>query len=187
VGCHDLPALLDRRPKEGAVVWAHRAGKSVDLICLGQGRLQQSRTVPALDGEALAGEIDATLSLLGWPECDAIWVSGGGVDELLAAPALEGLAASVAPPPLSAAAGTALAGLPADGIGRNTLALAAALGSRRPNLNLLPVELRPRTFSTEQIITAGMVGVTAVLGLALVLGQGYKQNRYATKLSDAIH
>ena len=103
VACHDLPALLARRSKVRTAVWAHRAGGSIDLICLGQGRIHLSRTVPASDGEALAADVAATLSLLGWPECDAIWASGDGADELLASPALEQLAASVTAPPWSPA------------------------------------------------------------------------------------
>ncbi len=187
VACHDLPALLGRHSRTGLVVWAHRAGEATDLVCLGQGRLHLSRTVPAADDEALASEVDATLALLGWAECDAIWVSGDGADELLTSPALAGLTGSVAPPPWSAATDALLAELPDAERGRATLALAVALGSRRPLLNLLPVELRPRTFSTGQLVTAGTVGITVLLGLGLVLAQGYKQQRYAAKLADAIH
>jgi general secretion pathway protein L len=186
VACHDLPALLARRSKVRAAVWAHRAGGSIDLVCLGQGRIQLSRTVPAGDGEALAADVAATLSLLGWTECDAIWASGDGADELLASPALEQLAASVTAPPWNPAVEAMLPGLPADDQGRATLALAVALGSQRPPLNLLSVELRPRTFSSGQLVTAGMVAMTVALGAGLVLGQGYKQQRYATQLSDAL-
>ena len=186
VACHDLPALLARRSKVRAAVWAHRAGGSIDLLCLGQGRIELSRTVPAGDGEALAADIAATLSLLGWPECDAIWASGDGADELLASPALEQLAASVTAPPWSPAVAAMLPGLPADDLGRATLALAVALGSQRPSLNLLSVELRPRTFSSGQLVTAGMVAITLALGAGLVLGQGYKHQRYAAQLSDAL-
>ena len=186
VACHDLPALLPRRPKVRAAVWAHRAAGSIDLVCLGQGRIQLSRMVPAGDGDALATDIAATLSLLGWAHCDAIWVSGDGADDLLASPALEQLAASVTAPPWSPAVEAILPGLPADDLGRATLALAVALGSQRPSLDLLPVDLRPRTFSSGQLVTAGMVVVTAALGAGLLLGQGYKQQRYATQLSDAL-
>ena len=186
VACHDLPALLGRRTKARAAVWAHRTAGAIDLVCLGHGRLLMSRTVPAGDGAALASDIAATMSILGWTECDAIWVSGDEVEPLLASPALEELAATVAAPPWSAAVAGMLPALPADDMGRATLALAVALGSRRPVLNLLPVEQRPRTFSTGQVVTAAMVAVTGLLGLALILGQGYKQHRYATRLADAI-
>lgn len=186
VACHDLPALLARGSKVRAAVWAHRTGATIDLLCLAQGKIQLSRTVPSADGEALASDIAATISLLGWTECDAIWVSGDSAEDLLASPALEQVAASVAAPPWSPKIEGLLPSLPADELGRAILALAVALGSSRPVLNLLPTELRPRTFSTEQLVTAAMVLITAGLGVALVLGQGYKQQRYANQLSDAL-
>jgi Tfp pilus assembly protein PilN len=142
--------------------------------------------VPAGDGDALASDIAATLTLLGWTECDAIWASGDGADDLLASPALEQVAASVTAPPFSPAVETLLPALPADDLGRAMLALGVALGSARPPLDLLAVELRPRTFSTGQLVTAGMVALTLALGAGLVLGQGYKQQRYATQLSEAL-
>lgn len=186
VACHDLPALLARRTRTRWVLWAHRSGGATDLVCLAQGRLQLSRTVPTPDTETLVDEVSATLTLLGWSACDAIWVSGDGADELQTSPALGQLAGSLSEPPWSPAARAALAELPADDLGKATLALAVALGSRRPALNLLPVELRPRTFSAGQLVTAAMVGVTALLGLGLVLGQGYQQQRYLGRVSEAI-
>jgi len=186
VACHDLPSLVPRRWKARTAVWAHRAGDAIDLLCLGQGRVQLSRTVPATDGDALASDIEATLSLLDWPECEAIWVSGDGADELLASPALEQLAATVTAPPITPTADGLLRQLPTEDYGRSMLALAVALGSWRPSLNLLPTDVRPRTFSVGQMVTAASVVAVAALGVALVLGQGYKQQRYATQLSDAL-
>jgi Tfp pilus assembly protein PilN len=186
VACHDLPALLPRRWKPRTVVWAHRAGSAIDLVCLGHGRIQLSRTVPAADGEALASDVAATLTLLGWTDCEAIWVSGDAADELLASLVLEQLAASVTAPPLTPAVEATLRHLPADDLGRGMLALGVALGSWRPSLDLLPIELRPRTLSTGQLVTAATVGVVVALGVALVLGQGHRQQRYASQLSDAL-
>jgi len=187
VACHDLPTLLSRGGRAGLVVWAHRTGDTVDLVCLATGRLHLSRAVPAAGEEALAGDVDATLSLLGWADCDAIWVSGDEAEPLMASPALASLAGSVSAPPWTAAVAALLQDLSPPEIGRATLALATALGSRRPPLNLLPVDLRPRTFSTGQLVTAGTVSLAVLLGLGVVLAQGYKQHRYAAKLSDAIH
>jgi len=186
VASHDLPTLVGRRSKAGFIVWAHRTKDATDLLCLSQGRLSLSRTVPAADDVALAGEIDATLGLLGWAECSAIWVSGEGADDLLVSPALASLTGTVSAPPWTPAVERLLAHLPEDDVGRGILALAVTLGSKRPSLNLLPLELRPRTFSAEQIVTAATATVTALLALGLLLGQGYKQQRYANGLSDAI-
>src|SRR4029079_9440035 len=119
-------------------------------------------------------------------EYDAICASGDGADELLASPALEQLAASVTAPPWSPAVEAMLPASPANDQGRATLALAVALGSQRPVLNLLPVETRPRTFSSGQLVTAGMVVITLALGVGIVLGQAYKEQRYATQLSAAL-
>jgi general secretion pathway protein L len=186
VACHNLPALVARRSRGGWVVWAHRVNGAANVLCLGQGRLHLSRTVPVPTEADLAAEIDATLRLLGWPGCDAIWVSGDGADELLVSPALAGLTGAVSAPPWTAAAEAVMARLPADDLGRNMLAVAVALGPRRPALDLLPVELRPRTISAGQIVTAGTVAVTVLLALGLVLAQGYRQHRYATQLGDAL-
>jgi Tfp pilus assembly protein PilN len=184
--CHDLPALLGRGPRTRFAVWAHRAGGSTDLVCLSHGRLELSRTVPAKDADELAVEVAATLQLLDWPDCDAIWVSGDDAVELLMAPALAALAATISDPPLRPSARTFVGQLPEEDVGATMLALAVAFGPRRPALNLLPPELRPRTLSAPQLITAGTATVTAMLGLALLVGQGYQQHRYANRLAQAI-
>jgi general secretion pathway protein L len=66
------------------------------------------------------------------------------------------------------------------------LAVATASGPRRPLLNLLPEELRPRTVTAGQVVTTGMLAVTALLGLAVLAAQGYQQQRYATGLAGAV-
>src|SRR5262249_6882101 len=71
VACHDLPALLSRGGRAGSVVWAHRTGGAVDLVCLLRGRLHLSRAVPAAGEEALANDIHSTLPLPGRADCDA--------------------------------------------------------------------------------------------------------------------
>ena len=184
--CHDLPALLRRRHGAPHAVWAHRARGATDLVCLNQRRLELSRTVPVKDGNELANEIIATLRLLGWKECDAVWISGDDAPEFLAAPALEQFAVPVTEPPWAPSALALIRKLPEDDFGDAMLALAVALGSQRPTLNLLSQELRPRTLSTGQLVTAGTVTITALLGLALAVGQGYQQHRYADRLSRAI-
>jgi len=145
--CHDLPALLSRRQRTRFMVWAHRAGGATDLICLNHGRLELSRTVPVKDGDELAKEVAATLHLLGWRACDAIWISGDEAPDFLAAPALAELDAPVTEPPLKPVARALIERLPEEDLGAAMLAVAVALGSRRPVLNLLPKDLRPRTFS----------------------------------------
>ncbi len=184
--CHDLPNLLSRRPRLRHAVWAHRAGDATDLVCLSQGRLELSRTVPAKDADELAGELAATLRLLDWHDCGAIWISGDDAPELLAAPALADLGPPVTEPPLKPAARALIQQLPEEDAGPAVLALAVAVGSGRPALNLLPRELRPRTISTGQLVTTGTAVLTGLLGLALLVGQGYTQHRYADRLSQAI-
>src|SRR5262249_53495048 len=93
--CHDLPQLLRRRPAIRHALWAHRSGGATDLICLDQGQIELSRTVPAKDADELAAEIAATLRLLEWPECEAMWISGDDAPDLLGAPVLADLAKRV--------------------------------------------------------------------------------------------
>ena len=186
IACHDLASLLSRRSKVRRALWAHRAGGTTDLVCLAQGRVELSRTVPVKDGEELADEVAATLRLLGWPDIGALWISGDDASEFLASSALADFGTAVTEPPLKPRARALIAQLPEEDKGSAMLAVAAATGPARPPLNLLPGELRPRTVSMEQVATVGMVVVTAGLGLALLVGQGYKQHRHAERLSQAI-
>jgi Tfp pilus assembly protein PilN len=186
VACHDLPRLLGRRPSPRHAVWAHRAGGATDLICLNQGRLELSRTVPAKDADELANEIAVTLRLLDWQECEAIWISGDDAPDFLGSPALRDLGTRAAEPPLTPAAQALIRQLPEEDAGTAMLALAVALGSPRPLLNLLPRELRPRTISAGQLATAATALLTVLLGLGVLVTQGYKQHRYADQLARAI-
>ena len=184
--CHDLPALLGRGQRMRYALWAHRAGGATDLVCLNQGRLQLSRTVPAKDADELAGEVAVTLRLLDWRDCEAIWISGDDASDFLTASALVELGVPVTEPPFKPAVRALIQRLPEEDGGAAILGLAVALGSRRPALNLLPRELRPRTVSAGQLVTGGTATLTALLGLSLLVGQGYKQHRYADRLSRAI-
>jgi general secretion pathway protein L len=187
VACHDLPHLLTRTVKTRRAVWAHRSNGMADLLFLGANRrMRLSRTVPVKDGEDLVAEVSATLALLGWRDCEAIWISGEDAAGLLASPALAGLGAPAAAPPWHPAVRPLLRALPAEDYGGAVLALAAALGSRRPALNLLPEALRPRTFSQAQLVTAGMATLTALLGLGVLVAQGYTHQRYLDRVAGAI-
>ena len=70
--------------------------------------------------------------------------------------------------------------------GAALLALAVAVGPRTPALNLLPAEARLWTPSREQLVTVGIIGVTALLGLALALTHVIKTERYLDHLSQEI-
>jgi len=185
--CHDLPDLLAHGQRARHTLWAHRSGSGTDLICLDQGRLVLSRTVPAKDAKELASELVSTLRLLDWQECEAIWVSGDEALDMMGTPALADLGAPVGEPPFKPVARALIHQLPEEDRGSAMLTLAVAVGSRRPTLNLLPRDMRPRTVSTEQLITAGVALVTVGLGLGLLVGQGYKEHRYAKQLGQAIH
>jgi Tfp pilus assembly protein PilN len=184
--CHDLPQLLRRRSVIRHVLWAHRSGGATDLVCLDQGRIELSRTVPAKDADELAAEIATTLRLLDWPDCAAMWISGDDAPDLLGASVLADLAKQVTGPPLKPAAQALIQQLPEEDAGAAMLALAVAIGSARPPLNLLARELRPRTVSPGHMLTAGIALVTLLLGIGVVAGQGYKQHRFAGQLTKAI-
>jgi Tfp pilus assembly protein PilN len=184
--CHDLPGLLGRRSIPRHAVWAHRAGGATDLICLSQGQLELSRTVPAKDADELANEIAVTLRLLDWQDCEGIWISGDDGPDVLGAPTLAHLGIPVSEPPLTPRARALIQQLPEEDRGAAMLALAVAVGSPQPLLNLLPRELRPRTVSAGQVVTAGTALVAVLLGLGVLVNQGYRQHRYADQLARAI-
>lgn len=185
VACHELPALLGREGPTARAVWAHRHGDATDLLFLDGRRLLMSRRVTAGTAEDLAREIRRSLGLVRWTDCEAVWLSGGdaeaGISDLAA---LMGLPVSA--PPYAPDRAPLVAALPAEEQGAALLALAVAVGPRNPALNLLPAEARLWTPSRAQLVTVGIIGVTALLGLTLALTHVLKTERYLDRLSQEI-
>ena len=92
----------------------------------------------------------------------------------------------VSAPPYAADRASLVDALAAEEQGAGLLALAVAVGPRTPALNLLPAEARLWTPSREQLVTVGIIGVTALLGLALALTHVIKTERYLDHLSQQI-
>jgi general secretion pathway protein L len=80
-----------------------------------------------------------------------------------------------------------VAALPAEDRGAAVLALAVATGARRPILNLLPPEARPWSPSREQLVSAGVAAVAALLGLTLALTHAMTTERYLGRVTQEIH
>jgi Tfp pilus assembly protein PilN len=187
VACHDLPAFLPRALPARRAVWAHRHGNNTDLLLLIGRTLLISRSVAITDPAGLASEIQRSLPLVSWSECEAVWISGDDAAAWIAAPELAAiLDAPVSAPPYAARQGALVATLPAEACGAALLSLGVALGSRRPALDLLPVELRPWTLSRAQLVTAGIASVTALLGLTLAFAHVAKAERYLGRLTEEI-
>jgi Tfp pilus assembly protein PilN len=186
VACHDLRHLLGRQLPARRAVWIHRHGGMSELLFLGGGQIHLSRTLPGDDPDELAAEIGATFGLLRWRDCDGLWISGDGADGFLGSPAMEALGAAVTDPPYTSMSGALVQSLPLEEPGAHLLALGSALAPRRPSLNLLPEELRPRTWTPAQILTAAMATGTAVLALAVLVAQGHQEQRHLDRLSTAI-
>jgi Tfp pilus assembly protein PilN len=186
IACHELPALLARDLPARRAVWAHRHRDGADLLLLEGRRLLMSRYVATADVEGLAREIGRSLSLVNWSDCEAVWLSGPDAADL--EPALAtALRIPVSEPPYAEAKVPLIAALPEDAQDGGLLALAVASGSRHPTLNLLPAEARPWAASREQMVTAGLIAITAVLGLAVALTHVIKTERYLDRLSQEIH
>lgn len=184
--CHDLPALLSRRRATGRAVWVHRHGAHTDLLCVDQGVVRLSRRVPTGTDADLAEEITRSLPLVAWKESDAIWVSGDDAERVRVAMRRGGGGAPVSAPPFGRAGARLIARLPIRHRGAGLLALAVAVGGRRPRLNLLPAGMRPLSLSRAHRLTAGLAAAAAVLGLGLLLAHGHAQERYLARLSEEI-
>ncbi|HEY7039829.1 MAG TPA: PilN domain-containing protein [Methylomirabilota bacterium] len=186
IACHELPALLPRELPAERVVWAHRHRDGTDVLLLEGRRLLMSRYVPAGDVDALAQEIRRSLPLVHWSDCQVVWLSG--TDAPGWESALEtALSVEVSAPPYAESKLPLVEALPADEQDGALLALAVASGSRHPSLNLLPKDARPWAASREQMVTVGLMAITAFLGLTLALTHVIKTERYLDRLSGEIH
>jgi len=187
VACHDLPALLPRALPSRRTVWIHRHGRNIDLLFLDGRAPLMSRRVTAEDAEGLAREIQRSLPLVGWSDYQAIWLSGDDAEAwLIAFAAVDPLGVPLSPPPYAKPSATLVGALPPESRGTALLALAVATGSRPPLLNLLPADVRPWRLSRNQLVTAGMVIVTVLLGFAVAFTHVYKTERYLERLSTEI-
>src|SRR6202795_2505706 len=135
IACHDLCGLLPRKIEAKRAVWAHRHDGRTDLVFLGRGVVRLSRTVPAETPHELVGEIQRSLALLQWRDCEALWISGDETERFLSASSLAGLGAAVSAPPYSTDARALVESLPEERHGAAVLALAVAFGSRRPRID----------------------------------------------------
>jgi Tfp pilus assembly protein PilN len=186
VACHDLCGLLPRKIEAKRAVWAHRHDGRTDLVFLGRGVVRLSRTVPPETPHELVSEIQRSLALLQWRDCEALWISGDESERFLSPPSLAELGAAVSAPPYATDVRALVESLPEERHGAAVLALAVAVGSRRPRIDFLPPALRPRRASPTQLITAAMLAVTALLGLGVLGAQVWQRERYVTRLSQEI-
>jgi Tfp pilus assembly protein PilN len=187
VACHDLPELLPRALPSQRTVWIHRHGRNIDLLFLDGRAPLMSRRVTAEDAETLAREIQRSLPLVGWRDYQAVWLSGDDAEAWLTAfGAVDLLGAPLSPPPYAKPSATLVGALPPESRGTALLALAVATGSRPPRLDLLPGDLRPWRLSRAQLVTAGMVIVTVLLGLAVAFTHVHKTERYLEGLTTEI-
>lgn len=185
VACHELPALLSREASTSRAVWAHRDGDAIDLLFLDGRRLLTSRRVTAAGAADLAREISRSLAMARWTECETVWLTGSHTEgEMADLAALMGVPVSA--PPYAADRAPLLAALPVEARGPAILALAVAAGARNPTLNLLPAEARLWTPSRELLVSAGIIGIAALLGLALTLTHAIRTERYLDRLSREI-
>ena len=185
VACHDLPTLVPRAALMKRVVWVHAWRGHLDVLLIADGDVCLSRRVVASDSSELAAEIRRTLPLVGWPDGATLWMSGEVSEAWRMAPELAELG-PVSDPPFARDTARLITALPRDEQGTTLLALAVALGSRSPALNLLAHERRPWSLTRKQLVTVGMVVVTGLLGIGLLWAQAVEQQRYLARLSAEI-
>src|SRR5213593_4619740 len=124
VASHNLPALVERRPRGEKVVWIHRAGETSELLVLIGGTIALSRSVAGTDAATVVAEVQRSFTLIRWRGCDAVWVSGDAQPEVTAALTERGM--TVSEPPYTARARTMLATVTDSPRGVLELALAVA-------------------------------------------------------------
>jgi Tfp pilus assembly protein PilN len=188
VAAHDLPALVAPRQR-GHVVWLHRLGDHTTLIFLAEGQLVLSRNVPTADDDTLAAEIERSLAVTRWPGVDAVWRSGdGGPTESPTASTATMVGAPVAAPPYTARARALLAQIsePEPGAAQLAAAVAVSAGRRARPLELLPVRLRPRRFTRQQLAALGALAAAVLLGITALLVPGYRENRRLATVNKRI-
>jgi Tfp pilus assembly protein PilN len=186
VACHDLRSLLPRTIAPMRVAWAHRHDGRTDLVFLGRGAVRLSRVIPAETPQELVREIQRSLALLGWRDCAALWISGDETDRFISAPVLSELHTAISEPPYSEVGQALVDSLPDERRGAALLALAVAVGARRPRINLLPVGLRPLRASQGQLVTGLMLCLTVLLGIGYLGAQVWQRGRYVRQLSQEI-
>jgi general secretion pathway protein L len=186
VASHDLLGLvtLDRKSR---VAWVHRTGRSADLLFIADGVLILSRAVSAADEPGIAEEIKRSLGMLRWKTCDAIWVSGDiDAADVVQESALSALAARVSEPPYTRRARTLRERNQQNIGGAADLAIAVAAGRRVRPFDLIPESRRPRRITRGQMVTAGTLAATVVLGLVALLYPGQRTARYLDTLNKEI-
>ncbi len=183
VASHNLPALVERRPRGEKVVWIHRAGETSELLALIGGTIALSRSVAGTDAATVVAEVQRSFTLIRWRGCDAAWVSGDAQPEVTAALTERGM--TVSEPPYTSRARGMLATVTDSPRGVLELALAVAAGRARP-LELLPAALRPRHFTRAQLVTTGFAAATVLLALGALLAPGWREDRRLTELNTRI-
>jgi Tfp pilus assembly protein PilN len=184
VAAHDLLGLVASRQR-GQVVWVHRVGENAALLFLADGHLVLSRSVPTADDATIASEIRRSYGVTRWRDADAIWVSGDG-DAPEVAPALTTLGAPVTAPPFTARARALLDSITDPQRGAAELAVAVAAGPRVRPLDLLPVPLRPRRLTRQQLTTIGVLAAAVFLGVIALLVPGYRESRRLATINQRV-
>ena len=186
VAAHDLLTLA-RFPAGEHVVWAHRTGEIVDLLFVAGGRLVMSRTLPAVDDEALGTEIRRSFGLVKWQGCSAVWVSGDAVAPAVAsASPLAELGAPVTAPAYTLPARRALGAIEAGPRGAFELAIAVALAPAGRPLDLLPASMRPFRLTYAQKMNAAVAAAAVVLVIGAAMVPGYRDGKRLTAVNGEI-
>jgi len=96
------------------------------------------------------------------------------------------LKAAISEPPFGEVGQALVDSLSEERRGAAMLALAVAMGSGRPRINLLPAALRPLRASRGQMVTGLMLGLTVLLGIGFLGAQVWQRERYVRQISQEI-
>src|SRR4030095_4628244 len=119
---------LERGRLPSRAVWIHGRGARTILLFVERRQVRMSRSGPSRTAPGAAPEIERSLPLAGWTQCETVWVSGDETPEFRSSFRRGCLGVAIAAPPLGKTATRLMKRLAPEERRTRRLALAGAGG-----------------------------------------------------------